>query len=319
MPQQKLPVELILEELLLVAAARLADGGLAVCGWLQRSQDDEATISKVIYWTDAGWLDGPTLPWEAVSMCSYPGPEPTSVVLGREGHIALVRADRTEDLPLVGSPAALGPFRRVCVCDGQVFVLGEDRGVYVLHHGAWSRLEKGFPQIDVAAFDDLDQAQEAIAAGTEVLFALAAFSAKDVCAVGTDGEVWLFDRDTWQRVDIPMNLTLFDVTVGADGVYHACGQRGIVVRGHRGAWGLVSTGDADQDFVGIASAGEGLYLATGYASFRFAAGKLEPLTYDTVPMPGHFVLADGELRLVLARKEIFASTDGGQTWSSLLG
>lgn len=309
--------QLILDELLLVEAAVTADNSLVVCAWMQRSYEDDETISKVLSCKNDLWVDGPFIPWEATSICISPEGHP--VVLGREGHVVTIKNNTLVKLPEVGGPEAIGPFRKIKTLNNQLYVLGEDHGVYHFNTQKWQKLPNGFPSADLDSFSSHDDFLDEIVSSVDILFDIASLPTGKLCATGTSGEIWVHDSHKWRREHPPTNMNLFSAVADETGnAFYIGGQNGTLLHGSDDYWDLITMPGIAEDFISLAVAPEALYIATGQSAIKYTEDGFKRISYEEQIMPAHFALANSNVRVMLARKEVFISNDLGNNWRSLL-
>lgn len=310
--------QLILENFMLSDVGIFSNGGLIFTGVAQEALESGTPMSAVLYWDGGSWSKGPILPFEAVSLTLTSGRDNRAVILGRQGHVAAVSGESTTDLPLVGDYDYSGPFRRILNISERLFVLGEDRGLYMLRADHWQQLSNGLPSIDFSAVADDEEAYQRIAGETEVWFSFAGLNEKQICSVGSGGEIWHWDGTIWHRADSPTNLVLTDTFATEDNRYLICGQRGLVFYSDREFWTILCSENPPLELSCVCKFHGRVYLADGHGVFALEGDAITPVKLqDGTIFPAHRLISRSELLVSLASKDVFISSDGA-TWEALL-
>lgn len=71
---------------------------------------------------------------------------------------------------------------------------------------------------------------------------LAGYSSTEMYAVGWRGEMWLFEKSKWRRLDSPVSANLNAASCAEDGSVYVVGDDGVMLRGRADTWDQVDTG-----------------------------------------------------------------------------
>ena len=69
--------------------------------------------------------------------------------------------------------------------------------------------------------------------------ALDGFSVNDLYAGGSTGDLWRYDGEQWQRVDIPTNFEINAITCGGDGLVYVSGGGNLILKGREDRWEFI--------------------------------------------------------------------------------
>jgi hypothetical protein len=235
--------------------------------------------SIVIEWDNGTWNDGGQLSWRTAGVAIASKPREQLIVVGEFGDVLLLGSgDRHEEHVWHGerSPAERGPLRGIRSIGDSVFAVGMDRQVYRRDRaGVWSVHDSGLPPtIDTDAISGLES--------------IDGFDEQDLYAVGWDGEIWWFQRRSWQQIASPTNLILTDVCCGGDGQVYACGQLGTILRGREGRWDILEQDAVKEDLWHAVWFGGSLYVASLNALYTLVGDELEIVDPDVDPAPETF-------------------------------
>jgi hypothetical protein len=139
------------------------------------------------------------------------------------------------------------------------------------------------------------------------------FSAKDLYAVGWQGEIWHRKGTKWRQIDSPVSATLNAVCCAEDGVVYAVGDNGVMLKGRDDTWTEIDTGLEDnlqdvRDFEGK------VYVVTDFDIYELADDTLELVDLADDEETGtclHLLKAADGL-VSLGQKDVFKLQAGGQ-------
>ena len=230
------------------------------------SLNKNVPVSLITRW--AGSWSSKTFDFAAVSLCIVTHPERSVLVAGNEGTV--IRWDAQDfsqehiDTSPEGPPSR-GNIREISTIGKHAYAVGMGRMVYRCEGPAnWVRIDKSV-RADFAAEPD---------AGFN---SSAGFDENEIYAVGWDGEIWGCIDQRWTRFDSPTTLALHKVVCAPDGYVYALGKCGLIVRGRRDQWEVMSQDETSEDFWGACWFRGALYASTARGIFCFAEGKLRPV------------------------------------------
>lgn len=312
-----LTAQQVFDNYLLVDAYPLADGRIAVGALSHPAKRDGIFISQILYYDGHDWTKGKYFGWEVVSVAPSLRSPAGVYLLGREGDCVEIVGDSVTAIPEPQGQPPIGPFRRLCNTGTSLHLLGEDRAVWVLDGADWKPMVNGLPQTDPTEGDpDDEEFIDALLAETEVMFGLAGRSPAELCMVGTNGEVWLWDGKIWSRDELATNVNFYDVSTFDDS-FLICGQQGALYQGHSGLWRDLCP-DVDNDFCSVDAFGGFIYVADGEGLYALDSGGLSRVDFGVQQaVPSHRVVAANGRIVSIAAKELFHSTDG-VAWTSAL-
>jgi len=145
---------------------------------------------------------------------------------------------------MIESVVDYGELTRVRAISGVPYCCGQSGQVYRLGKTKWVRADHGLRSDEGPDLEDID--------GSGV---------DDVYVVGIGGAMHHFDGATWRRVDLPTNLNLSNIRRASDGVYYACGDDGLILKGCGHDWRIVTDIVPDKNYWGLEVFNGGVYLA----------------------------------------------------------
>jgi len=199
-------------------------------------------------------------------MCVALHPAERMIAIGEHGHVRVIGGgeDREETIGEVAKgPRAIGPMREVRTIAQIAYACGMGRQVYRRPEaGQWERLDADIGSVPAAdpvfGFESIH-----------------GFDADELYAVGWHGEIWWFDGKKWTQVDSPTNLLLTRVFCAPDGWAYACGQIGVLLRGRRDRWEILSKGDPNTELWDLEWFGEQLLASSTRALYRWNGSAFE--------------------------------------------
>lgn len=190
-------------------------------------------------------------------------------------------------------------WRSMALIDGEIYACGMDRTAAVRTGPLkWKALNAPAAKDDklIIGFESID-----------------GFSAKDLYAVGWQGEIWQRKGTKWRQIDSPVSATLSAVCCAEDGVVYAVGANGVMLKGRDDTWTEIDTGLEDnlqdvRDFEGK------VYVVTDFDIFVLKDDTLEPVDLPDDEETGtclHLLKAADGL-VSLGQKDVFKLQAGGQ-------
>ena len=277
---------------------------------------DDVYVAVVLIFDSGEWRRVGKFGWQAVDIELDPSHKGRYVMLGRDGQLAAVAGDDTQESKL-DDKRPLGPMRGLDAVDGDVYAVGMKRDVFRLRDGQWIRFDKGMA-FEIPKGADVATLMKQRLADVGGINAIVGFDRNEVYAVGTKGEMWQASDGTWGKIETPTNVMLTDAAIVEDEVI-ACGLAGTLLRGRGANWRVVEyDGVQDLDFAAIACRGTEIYLADGH-SLRSLIGT----TLDVVNLAGDAIVPSSQLDsrdgliLSVAGQEVFLGS-ALDSWRSLL-
>ena len=244
-----------------------------------------------------------TLNWIATHLESDQQATPSIFVTGPEGCVGrLYERQYLEEAidPGDDGPELHGAIRDLrCICH-RMYAVGMGRQVYQrVAKEQWIHVDSGIlaspASLEVTGFNAID-----------------GLSVDLVYAVGFQGEIWRFLKNSWEMIESPTNLALYCLKIVEPGLIYVAGQKGIIIRGTNDVWEVLEHDVTSQDFWDIAWFGGHLYLATESALFRMNSndqiekidiGAGEPFTCKQLKSDSNALWSFGE-------SHIFRTADG---------
>jgi hypothetical protein len=190
---------------------------------------------------------------------------------------------------------------------GHAIAVGPNRKVFMRKaKNHWVQLSRGlFPQgedtnLEHAGFRDVD-----------------GFSERDLYACGGLGDVWHYDGDVWEQIDVPTNSAVEKVCCAEDGqVYITTNRREILV-GRGAAWHLVRQELTNEVLESIVDYRGQVIVSTERTLFNVTGGDFRPAELNEPRMNSKAHLAVGDGIMVVAGSDEAIMYDG-RTWSVIL-
>nr|WP_319392417.1 hypothetical protein [uncultured Desulfobacter sp.] len=256
---------------------------------------------------------------EVKSIAQSPSGKDEIYMLGREGECLCVSPNKKKLQMIEPDTPGVGPFRKIKNICGALYVLGEEKSVWHCQKGQWTKLAKGIPSPDFDMFEDQDEYFDDLIEKSEVAFSLSGKSTNDLCMTCTTGQAWFWDGHAWaQDYSLPTNQNLYDICKLENGKYIICGGGGTLIEGERARWNIIETFDGESDLISVCQFKDSIYVSDGQGLSKLHHGKTVPVDFGLkADTPSHIVVANHDLVLSIAAKEVFFSKDG-DTWFSLL-
>jgi hypothetical protein len=185
-------------------------------------------------------------------------------------------------------------WRSLVVIDNEVYACGMGRSTAVRTSPLkWKDISAPQPKDDklIVGFESID-----------------GFSAKDLYAVGWQGEIWQRKSNRWRQIDSPVSTTLNAVCCAEDGVVYVVGDSGVMLKGRDDQWIVLDTGLTDnlqdvRDFDG------NVYVVTDFEILELANEQLQPVAalanIDDAPDTCLHLLKAADGLVSLGQKDLF--------------
>jgi hypothetical protein len=137
---------------------------------------------------------------------------------------------------------------------------------------------------------------------------------------GWDGLVAHYDGGSVERLESGTNVILTDIICDGNGGILACGQRGIILRGTKGALGPLNLEGIVEDFWSIAKFQGDVYVSSITALYKLCENeRLELVEFDDEVIPASFYRLDTyEDALLLSVGQKDAVLFDGKAWTRIL-
>lgn len=260
--------------------------------------------STLMKWVrhDQKWYDF-HINWFVTRMWVLQQPELQVFAAGPNGrvNIGTLQGDYQEEIdPSENGPRLHGDIRDLRFIGDHIYAAGMGRQIYRREsRNQWIHKDIGILQpistTDVKGFNSIDGLNE-----------------DDILAVGFGGEIWHLLKGKWHKIESPTNVILNKVRVIRKDTAFACGQKGTLLRGIGGKWGVLDHRSTEDQIWDMEWFDNTLFLATDESLFRLMPDD----TLDQVDMKlgeevtcGFLHANDGVL-LSVGRKHICWTKDG---------
>ncbi len=239
----------------------------------------QALSTKVLRWKGGAFAHF-MIDWATTALAATTDPL-TLLSMGIEGDIHVFQgAIRSrEHIP---GPGHLGPLRDMRLIAGDYYAAGMQRQVYRRRgEHDWVSIADAICEHErIKGFNSID-----------------GYSAHELYAAGLDGELWRFDGQHWQRVELPTRVALQRVHCSDNGMVCVVGQEGVVLTGRRDQWRFVERGDLCEDLWGVQRFNDQLFVASSSAVHHVDDGQLAQAAIDAerVGAASSLTAADGVL------------------------
>jgi hypothetical protein len=261
--------------------------------------------SLFAFWDAGAWGGkGIQTEWQTVAGTIIKHPKEQAIFLGLGGELQCIGSGDVHNELINPSgepgPRKRGAMRGIGSIEGKAYAVGMDRQVYRRDGvDSWTCIDHSARP---KAGDDAIVSFEAIDG----------YSAKEIYAVGREGEIWQYDGVSWRQITSPTNIILTKICCAPDGNVYICGLAGILLRGRHDNWEIIEQEDTEADLWGIAWHADALYLASMNFVYKLDGDKLALVDFgaDTPGTCFHLSAADGVLWSIGA-KDLMAF-DGAQ-------
>jgi hypothetical protein len=269
-----------------------------------KMEEEEVPHTKVFKWSGGTFRSG-DLNFNAHSCCVASTPEFALVMLAAEGEYGI----STERLPLAGNIfknsgpkpkiERYGVIRSVTEIAGKAYAIGFGGSAFRLDSFArWTRIDQGLPTTFRAT-------------------AIHGFDDSDIYAVGYSGEMWHFDGNKWDKLDLPTNLHLHAIKCSPDGGIYVAGRAGILIHGNKMHWEVIANGGPTQNFWDLEWFEGGLWVSSNSSIYRLEKGelKLVDLGQDK-PKTCYHLSATKEVMWSIGAEDVIAFD--GKSWLRII-
>lgn len=246
------------------------------------------------------WMDGEcthfTIGWPTTSMTASEAPL-RLYSMGPEGDIHVFAGD-VSSRETVAGPERHGPLRAMRMIGGRNHAAGMQRQVVRRNDdGTWEAIAAPILNTKgIRGFNSID-----------------GFAPDEIYAAGLAGEVWRFDGQQWQQLDIPTTLALQHIVCAGDGLVYIVGQSGLIVAGRDTQWNVLDTGKQSADLWGCAWFGGQLYVASSRGIYAWTGGALRACDIGaTREGSASFLMAGHGMLWSVGQRHVAYSHDGEQ-------
>ncbi len=237
-------------------------------------------------------------------------------VFGRETDASIITLDDFGSIGIEQIPTRPGDikasFRMLKgVKGGHAYAVATTREVWKRESAEqWILLQQGIPRIDY------------MGSGNNMLFHhgfdnIDGFSDTDLYATGGHGDMWNFDGEAWNRIDIPTNARLHQLCCALDGFVYVTTNQGTVLKGRASRWKVITQSETDELFEDIAWYRDRVYVSTEHGLFEVSDNRISKANIAK-NSPGTFGFMDSfedVLVCASASSEISYHNDSG--WHKL--
>jgi len=238
------------------------------------------------------WYQLSHVNWNSVGIVFITKPSELALSISENGQLWTYVSGKENDETFGYTPRLL---RNIAIIGGEAYACGMDREVYRrIDQGQWKAMHAIKPtKSGFLGFEAID-----------------GFTSKDIYAVGWEGEIWRFNGGKWFNCDSPVNLILTGVLCASGGSVYICGQEGLLLKGCKDTWEVVSIEGVTQDFWDVIEFKYKIYIATKSDVYELDNDKLTlvKVKSNSINSAGRFSVKDGVLWSI-GEKDVF-SFDG---------
>jgi hypothetical protein len=266
--------------------------------------DPETELDAPYTWIRAvhqGQISESWVAFNAHSVCRTVLPEQAIVLISSEGFYGVFSGqvhvgnifDESQPQP---TEPRYGSFCSVAQIGGRAHAVGLRGMVYRLDAPAsWTRIDEQLPrEFDVEAIHG--------------------FSESDIYAVGSKGELWQFNGQSWLKRNLPTNVNLLSVKCAEDGIVYIGGHGGLLVRGRNEAWEILDQPHMHSDIWDIEWFRGELYVSTFSGLYRLKGRNLERILFGENKPQSFYHLSVGE-RVLWSVGEADVMSFDGTNWT----
>ena len=213
----------------------------------------------------------------------------------------------TEQQPKYYRPSSneviLNPaFYSMAAVQGSAFIVLFGRIVYKRSQkNVWTLLNNGFPALDYYGYGDEDGKDERLLSA-HGFNGIAGFSESDLYACGGYGDLWHYDGQQWQQVDIPTNALLECICCGDDGLVYIATNANTVLVGRGDSWEVTEPSPSSSTIESIHWYHDRCYFNTAVRLFEVRHGKVvESSLHQGMPSIPSCIGARGNILLIASR------------------
>jgi hypothetical protein len=203
--------------------------------------------------------------------------------------------EQDEYIKIDGSnPSNRGPLRNGVTIGNEIIVVGMDRQVYRrTAHGEWILMEHGLvrpSQNEITGFE-----------------AIAGLDLSKLYAVGWDGQIWLYQSDSWRQINSPTNQILTSVCIDEAGVAYACGRNGLLLVGSEDTWEVLEDTNCPDDLWSVACFKGQIYVASLWRLYKLVDRSLELISDEETGASSYSIISvNNSLLWSIGAKDVVA-------------
>jgi hypothetical protein len=299
-------VEADFKDFLSFTAGAVGPGKSCFCV-LSEDLSEEADVAHSVFmvWEASKWkFVEEVVPWICASIAVDRSLK-VAIAVGMWGEVVVINGldcHVSRDKGIGNGPVERGPLRKIKFVDGVPVVCGADRQVYRKEDGEWvsvGPLVKSSVD-DFSSFESVD-----------------GFSSSRLQAVGTQGEIWVYEDSKWSAVDSPTNAILADICCAPDGCAYICGRQGSVIVGRGSEWKILNHDFSDEDFWSVAWYKGVVYFASLNGLYFLGESGLQMVGFEPAITPGTFyqVVADENFLWSIGEKDVVVFD--GKKWEKI--
>lgn len=230
--------------------------------------------------------------WSALAVCVARKPTEKMVSVGEDGEVMTYVGGAAAEERILPEPMAI---RNLGVIQGLPYACGMDRQVFRRDgENTWTAMHAP-NAVDAAGFEAID-----------------GYTAREIYAVGWNGEIWEWDGTNWSEFGGLTNLILTGVCCAGNDEVYVCGQNGTLISGRHGEWRLIELDDFETDFWDVHWFNGKLYLATMQSLYTYDDDGLALVNFGDNPPATCYRLSSAEGTLWSVGNDDVLSFDGEQ-------
>lgn len=233
-----------------------------------------------------GWTN--LLHWSLVRGGAAHLPDNQFVGVDLDGHVFVTGSGVSEQEQDVPRAAAGGPdrggIRKLKTIGGYLYACGGGRSVDKrLGKNHWASLTQAlppYPDIGRGGFQDID-----------------GFSEDELYAVGGKADVWHYNGQRWEQLDVPTNTWVEAVCCAGDGSVYIAALEGMILKGRGDQWKVIDRGGVLTGLRDMVWYEERVWCSNDYGLWTIHEDRLEraKLPTEIAVCAGHLYVGDGVL------------------------
>ena len=153
-----------------------------------------------------------------------------------------------------------GELTRIRSIAGTPYCCGQSGQIYSLSNGEWIRMNLGINS-DEFNLENID--------GT---------TPHNIYTAGCNGVMLHHDGNKWARIPLPTNLNISNIRCESDGTCYACGDDGLLLRGHDEVWEVIGDPAPDKNYWGLDIFNGTPFLSHGKGIDYLQSNQIVPTT-----------------------------------------